>query len=153
MRTWMLWMLLLSVLTGCVVMHPAEWRHGGQTQCFRFSLPPDFGQTSLRGRGLEIAQYTNANVTITFDDGPYFGQPLDSLSTFANYSSHTERMAGVPAQVVSFDIPPGPSHRFNYGLAASYRGIGLTVYAHCRTRDDYPTALAIFKSVRLKGPF
>jgi hypothetical protein len=144
-------MVLFSVLTGCIALHPPGW-HDAQTESFRFALPPDFTKSSLRGQGQEVAQYTNANVTITFDDGPDFGQPLDSLNKFANYSSHVERMAGTYAQIASFDIPPGPSHRFNYCIAASYRGIGLTVYAHCRTRGDYPTAIAIFKTVRLKRP-
>ena len=147
------WMLLVVLLTGCVVMHPEQWWHGGQTECFRFSLPPDFGQTSLRARHLEIAQYTNENITITFDDGAYFGQPLDSLSKFPNYTSRTERIGSMPTQIVTFDIPPGPSHRFNHGIAASYLGFGLTAYAHCRTPDDFPTAEAIFRTVHLKGPF
>jgi hypothetical protein len=56
----------------------------------------------------------------------------------------------LPVQVVTFDIPPGGEHRFDYAIAASYLRIGLTIYVHCRTKDDYQVAEKIFKTVKLK---
>ncbi len=87
---------------------------------------------------------------VTFDEGAYAGDRLDSLGKYKSYASDMEIIHGIGVQTVTFDMPAGPGHRFDYAAAASYRGIGLTVYIHCKTRADYQTATKIFKSLRSK---
>lgn len=151
-----IWALVLVLfLSGCEMLQTIPgfksdgWR-GDDFGQFNFSIPPGMEKSSANTPGSHIAQYTNENMTVTFDDGAYAGEALDSLGKYANYTSQMELIHGKGVQVVSFDIPPGPGHRFDYATAASYRGIGLTVYVHCRSRDDYDLAGKIFRSVRFK---
>jgi hypothetical protein len=148
MRTWL---LLILCLTGCAVLHPQQWWRPAETGAFMFSLPPDVQQSSAPQANSPITQYTNLDMTITFDDGASAGESLDSLKRYSHFASGLEHIGGTWVQIVYFDLPPGGGHRFDYGMAASYRGLGLSIYAHCRTRQDCLTALKIFKTVRLKA--
>ena len=87
---------------------------------------------------------------LTFDEGASAGERLDSLAKYKSYASDMEIIHGIGVQMVTFDIPPGPGHRFDYAAAASYRGVGLTVYIHCKSQADYQTAKEIFKTLRSK---
>ncbi len=147
MRTWM---LLILCLTGCVVLHPSEWWQPAQTANFTFSLPPSLQSSSPPHANAAITQFTNQDMTFTFDEGAAAGESLDSLGHYGHYTSSFVQIGGAFVQVVAFDLPPGGGHRFDYGIAASYRGMGLTIYAHCRTREEYDTARKIFRSVRHK---
>jgi len=148
MRTWM---LLILCLTGCVVLHPNQWWQPAQTADFTFSLPPNLPPSSPHANA-SITQFTNQDMMFTFDEGAAAGEPLDSLGHYGHYTSSFEFIGGTLVQVVTFDLPPGGGHRFDYAIAASFRGLGLTIYAHCRTREEYDTARKIFRSVRHK-PF
>ena len=151
-----LFLLALIFVAGCAEFpnlpsftQGEEW-HRAEFSEFVFSLPPGFGKFGAGNMGPAMAQYTNENMIITFDGGATAGDRLDALSKFKNYQSHMEVIHGKGVQMVTFDIPPGPGHRFDNAIAASYRGIGLTLYVHCRTKDDYATATEIFKTVRFK---
>ena len=140
-------------LAGCTVFsgNPAAKWHKTNTEVFTFSLPPTFERASFQNNGNSfVTQFTNQDMTITLNEGAYGGEPLDSLSRYKSYNSQTQLMRGLPVQVVTFDMPPGGGHRFDYAIAASYLRIGLTMYVHCRTKDDYLVATKIFKTVKLK---
>lgn len=147
-------LLMTLLLTGCSALtgNPgAHWR-SASIQGFTFSLPAGFEQAASQGPSSGITQYTNADMTITCDEGASSGEPLDSLANYGNYTSQLVIIHSYPVQIVSFDIPPGPGHRFDYATAASFRALGLTMYVHCKTRDDYSIAMQIFKTVKPK-PF
>jgi hypothetical protein len=147
-------MFLMIFLTGCAALpdfRSMDWRQA-DTETFTFSMPRSFGQTSVHGTSADafLAQYTNQDMTITFDEGISAGGSLDSLSKYGGYSSRTEQVRGEEVQIVTFDMPPGGEHRFDHAIAASYPGIGLSIYAHCRTTSDYETATKIFKTIQLR---
>lgn len=143
-------LVLLFTLTGCAFFQPRDGWHRASTEDFTFNLPPDLHQVPGNSAESQVVQYTSDDISATFDEGAEAGDRLDSLTKFANYTSEMEIIHGKGVQIVSFDIPPGPGHRFDYAIAASYRGIGLTVYIHCRTKDDYAIAMKIFHTVRFK---
>lgn len=144
------WTFFILLAVGCTTMHPGDWWQSGQTDAYTFSLPPTFQKSSPENPSL--MQYTNEEMTLMFNDGVAAGGSLDSLSRYGGYTTRQERIGAAEVQIVTFEIPPGGGHRFDHGIAASFRGVGLTIYAHCRTKDDYALATQIFETVRLK-PF
>jgi len=143
-------LVLILMLAGCAMVQPSDGWRRAETKGFTFKLPPSLQLVSGNSADSHIVQYTNEQMTATFDEGASAGEPLDSLGKYPEYSSDTAIIHGKGVQIVSFDIPPGPGHRFDYAIAASYRSIGLTVYIHCRTKADYAVATKIFKTVRFK---
>jgi hypothetical protein len=117
---------------------------------FSVNLPSNLTLMPGNAPASHILQYQNDEMIVTFDEGAYAGERLDSLNKYKSYTSDMEIIHGIGVQMVTFDIPPGPGHRFDYAAAASYRGIGLTVYIHCKSRADYQMATKIFKTVRSK---
>lgn len=138
---------LLCCLAGCTSLGPAKGWHRVTTTDFTFSLPMDM-QLVPNSQDSHIVQYQDEKMIVTFDQGVAGGERLDSLKKYQNFTSQMQVIHGVGVQSVTFDIPPGPGHRFDYAAAASYRGVGMTVYIHCKTREDYQTATKIFKSVK-----
>jgi hypothetical protein len=128
---------------------PDGWRRLN-AEDFTVDLPSSLVLMPGNAAGSHILQYQNDDMIVTFDEGAYAGERLDSLGKYKSYTSDMEIIHGIGVQLVTFDIPPGPGHRFNYAAAASYRGIGLTVYIHCKSQADYQTTTKIFKSVRSK---
>jgi hypothetical protein len=126
---------------------PKGWRQV-TTPDFTFLLPTDMVLNPNNAPDSRIVQYQDDKMIVTFDKGAMGGERLDSLKKYPNFTSEMEVIHGVGVQLVTFDIPPGPGHRFDYAAAASYRGTGMTVYIHCKTREDYQTATKIFKSVK-----
>jgi hypothetical protein len=141
---------LMLVLAGCVSNHPANGWHRVSGPNFSYALPADLQMISENSADSHIVQYQDDDMIVTFDEGVSGGGRLDSLAKYPNYASQTQVIHSVGVQLVTFDIPPGPGHRFNYAAAASYRGAGLTVYIHCKTQSQYQVATQIFKTVRSK---
>jgi hypothetical protein len=143
-------LVVTLLLAGCALSGPPEgWRRVDATD-FTVNLPSSLTLMPGNTAASRIRQYQDDNMIVTFDEGAYAGERLDSLGKYKSYTSDMEVIHGIGVQTVTFDIPPGPGHRFDYAAAASYRGVGLTVYIHCKTRDDYQTATKIFKSLRSK---
>ncbi len=143
-------LVVTLLLTGCAMFQPPDGWRRLDTMDFTVELPTTLMLMPGNAPASRILQYQNDEMIVTFDEGAYAGERLDSLSKYKNYTSDMEIIHGIGVQTVTFDIPPGPGHRFDYAAAASYRGIGLTVYIHCKTKEDYQMATKIFKTVRSK---
>ena len=143
-------LVVTLLLTGCTMFNPPNGWHRVNAPDFTVDLPSNLTLMPGNTPASHILQYQNDEMIITFDEGAYAGERLDSLSKYKNYASDMQIIHGIGVQTVTFDIPPGPGHRFDYAAAASYRGIGLTVYIHCKTKEDYQMATKIFKTVRSK---
>ena len=143
-------LVVMMLLTGCALYQPPPGWSRVNAEDFTVDLPMGLTPVPGSAAGSHILQYQNDDMLVTFDEGAYAGEQLDSLGKYKNYASDTQVIHGMGVQLVTFDIPPGPGHRFNYAAAASYRGAGLTVYIHCKSPADYATATKIFKTVRSK---
>ena len=132
------------------MVQPGISWHRVNQEDFSFALPTELALVDGNAPDTHIVQYQGQDMIVTINEGVYAGEHLDSLSKYRNYTSDVDVIHGVGVQIVSFDIPPGPGHRFNYAIAASYRGLGLTMYIHCKSKDDYKTATKIFKTVKSK---
>ena len=141
-------LVLLCCLTGCTLFGPPKGWHRVMTPDFTYSLPTDMVLIPNNAPDSHIVQYQNDKMIVTFDEGATGGERLDSLKKYPNFTSEMEIIHSVGVQLVTFDIPPGPGHRFDYAAAASYRGVGMTVYIHCKTKDDYQIATKIFNTVK-----
>ena len=119
---------------------------------FTFDLPPDFRSVLAQGIDSFAGEYRSNSVKITFDYGA-LSDPL-SENGQPNYTSSEEELGGRRALLVSFD---NTGHDGGYGYArcvhfpnAGPNGIKLTVFANCKSKDDYDIARAIFRSIRFK---
>jgi hypothetical protein len=143
-------LVVTLLLAGCAMVGPPDgWRRANMAD-FTVDLPSNLVLMPGNTATSRIEQYQDDDMIVTFDEGAYAGEPLDSLGKYKNYATDMQIIHGIGVQLVTFDIPPGPGHRFDYAAAASYRGIGLTVYIHCKSQADYKTATKIFKSLRSK---
>jgi hypothetical protein len=143
-------LVVTLLLAGCAMVGPSEGWRRVEAKDFTVDLPSSLTLMPGNTTASRIVQYQDDNMIVTFDEGAYAGERLDSLGKYKSYASDMEVIHGIGVQTVTFDIPPGPGHRFNYAAAASYRGAGLTVYIHCKSQTDYQTARKIFKTLKSK---
>jgi hypothetical protein len=89
---------------------------------------------------------------LSYDYGPW-SDPLPYAKK-PQFNEQTERIDGRLARIVSFHNP-GSGHPFDYVIAAHFADTGkpntkLTLFATCKTTDDYQTVKTIFRTIRFK---
>jgi hypothetical protein len=148
-------LVILCVVVGCTaptpVKSPPSWTIVNADE-FEFSAPPDFKAVPVHGIDSFVGEYRGDTITLVFDYGPY-SDPLDYQGRPA-YTSHTERIGGKVAKIVSY-YNPVSGHHFDYAIGVYFpdlngKGTRLTVYATCKTTHDYETARTIFRTIRFK---
>jgi hypothetical protein len=142
-------LLLLVLLCGCATRHDANW-HTQDAGAFTFSLPFGFHKTAMHGIDSYVSEFERQDMTVDFDYGAYSGYSLDEYAKRPGYTSRMERVGGHDVQIVTFDVAAPSQRRFEHLTVASFLGVGLTMSANCKNRQDYDTATKIFRSVRFK---
>lgn len=115
---------------------------------FQFSVPPDIKAVPVRGIDSFVGQYKGTNLSFDFDYGEY-SNPLDGCVG----PEHVERIDGKEAKIV--EGCNSGSSPFGYAIGVHFphvigNEIKLTVFATCKTTNDYETAKTIFRTIRFK---
>jgi hypothetical protein len=121
-------------------------------RAFAFRVPPDMKAVPVQGIDSEVGEYRGDSISLSFDHG-LFSDPMDYRKQ-ADYISHEERINGRKARIVSY-YSPGREHPFDFAIGVHFpnvngKNVRLTVYARCKTKDDYETARTIFRTIRFK---
>jgi hypothetical protein len=138
---------MIIIAAGCVTQVSEKWK-GYNAGPFVFSMPSDFQKTSAHGIDSYVEEFTNKDMVLSFDYGPYSGDPLENEGKDPQYNSHLEIIASNKVQIVTFDGDLHFPEHFNRNILASFFGVGLTMQIACATNSDYDKALRIFRSVR-----
>lgn len=152
MRTWSSLLFCALLAAGCApatsVKPPPGWvKIDGRN--FSFYVPPDVKAVSVQGMDSLVGGYQGDVISIGFDYGMY-SDPLDYQGR-PGYRSHDERIGGKRAKIVSY-YNPGSGHSFDHAIGVHFpevkgKDIALTVYATCKTTDDYEIARTIFRTI------
>jgi hypothetical protein len=73
----------------------AGWRHVS-TATFSYSVPADLHRNTADAAGSHVAQFSNDEMMVTFDDGAYAGGALDSLAKYPNCDVRYSAGRGAP---------------------------------------------------------
>jgi len=157
MRAWnsLLFCSLLAVASGCTpatsVSPPFGWVQIDARE-FSFYVPPDVKAVPVQGIDSFVGEYNGDSISLNFDYGHY-SDPLDYKER-TNYIAHDERIDDKKARVVSYDNP-GSGHPFDYAIGIHFpevngKDIRLTVYATCKTTNDYETARTVFRTIKFR---
>jgi len=147
---------VLAVFCGCTpstsVNPPPGWVQVDARK-FVFYAPLDLKAVPVHGLDSFIGDYKGDSITLSFDYGLY-SDPLETAHGGSGYTSHRERIGGQMAKIASFYLPNSdPQFDFAIGVhfpKAAGKEIGLTVFATCKSTNDYETARTIFRTIRFK---
>jgi hypothetical protein len=145
---------LLAVVCHCLhcfAAPPVEIPPGWTTvdsQKFKFSIPPDLKEVSIRGIDSFVGQYKGTNLSLSFDYGDY-SDPL----IHCQGAAHVEEIDGKTAKIVTECYSrrgDSPRHGIGVHFPKLGRDTKLTVLVECNSTNDFETAKTIFRTIRFK---
>lgn len=159
---------MLRLLTGCValalggceppavftwVIPATDWIAIDAKQ-YSFYIPPDMKEDHNAVFQEGGALYRNDVISLSSDYGPW-SDPLTHIEK-PWITEQTERIDGRWAKIVNFHNP-GSGHPFDYVMAVHFSDTGdpkskLTLFATCKSPEEYETLRTIFRTVKFKSP-
>ena len=157
--------VLLAASWGCTrppsVNHPPGWVRVANTK-FELFVPPCFTPPqdtnnpsfALEGPEVQLKFWPGTDtdrMEVRFDWGP----DIEDFARFTkekHYASHSERIGGKRATVVSFYYKPWWKNELiaAYFPEADGKDIHFCVTVLCRSTNDYETARTMFRTIRFK---
>jgi hypothetical protein len=146
---------MLGALFGCTpstsISPPPNWVRidGGR---FSFYVPPDVTPEPVQGIDSVVGAYNGNSIWLGTDYGRY-SDSLETAEGGSGYIAHQERIDGMKARVASFYFPEA-GHPFKYAIGVYFPSVSwwdhtrLTVFARCKTTNDYETAQMIFRTIK-----
>ncbi len=127
---------------------------------FELSVPPDVKSVPVQGIDSFVGEYKGTDISLAFDYG-IFSSSLKHTGS-PDFVSSVERIDGMTARVVSFHNP-GSGHAFDHAIGVHFAEVGgkertwagtnklrLTVFATCKSTNDYETVRTIFRTIHFR---
>lgn len=142
-----------SALSGCTpstsVNPPNGWVQVDAKK-FSFYVPSDIKAVPVRGIDSFVGEYKCDSISLSFDYGQYSNR-LENEGE-SGYASRKERIGGKSAKIASFHYP-NTGHPFDHAIGVHFpqvagKEVRLTVFATCKTTNDYETAKTIFRTIK-----
>jgi len=146
--------VLVALFSGCMpstsISPPSGWVQVDAKK-FVFFVPPDIKPVPVHGIDSFVGEYQGNSISLSFDYGLY-SDDLTTAEGGSDYSSHLERIGGKKARISSFYFP-NTGHPFDNAIGVHFpeaggKNIKLTVFATCKTTNDYETARRIFRTIK-----
>lgn len=148
---------LVATFFGCMpstsVNPPAGWTKV-DTGKFVFYVPSDIKTVPVRGIDSFVGQYKGNTISLSFDYG-FYSSRLEDAEGGSGYTAHWERIGGKKARIASFYFP-NTGNPFDYAIGVHFpeaagKDVRLTVFATCKSTNEYETARMIFRTIKFKG--
>jgi hypothetical protein len=146
---------LFVIVAGCamktLVKPPSGWVQIDARE-FKFYAPQDIKPVPVQGIDSYVGEYKGDAISLNFDYGGY-SDPLIYPERKA-YVVHDEQIDGKKARIVSY-YDPGTGNPFDFAIGVYFadvngKGTRLTMYATCKTTNEYQTATMIFRTITFK---
>ena len=141
--------LLVIITSGCATHRGTEWNTHNAGP-FTFSLPAGMHKTSAHGVDSYVSEFEGESMIVSFDYGFYSN---DFSGWPASTEFETVSIDGLQAKIGV--VHEGFHHRFDHSAqiyfshtARPQGGYSLSMFASCRTPEDFALAKKVFHSIR-----